>query len=212
LIAAARLAKLQLTGSSQTTLRLHGSEDVMATVTYLLTAEEYMALPDSFDGPTELVKGVLVTMPPARPRHGELCARIAYLLQRFLEDHPRGRIVTNDSAMVTERDPDTVRGPDVAYYSYERAPKGPLPDGLLPVSPDLVFEVRSPSDRWSEIHVKIAEYLQAGVQTVCVLDDEAKRIHAFHAEHGAQAFELNADFALPETLGEFQVPVRRFFE
>ena len=28
---------------------------------------------DSFDGPTELVKGVLVTMPPARPRHGQIC-------------------------------------------------------------------------------------------------------------------------------------------
>lgn len=46
----------------------------MATGTSLLTAEEYMALPDEFDGPTELVKGVLVQMPPAFPRHGEICA------------------------------------------------------------------------------------------------------------------------------------------
>ena len=122
--------------------RLHDQSSLehrMATATSLLTAEEYMALPDSFDGPTELVKGVLVTEPP-RPRHGELCAQIIYLLRRHLDDHPTGRVVSNDSSMVTERGPDTVRGPDVAYYSYERAPKGPLPDGLLPLSPDVVFE------------------------------------------------------------------------
>jgi hypothetical protein len=50
----------------------------MATANSLMTAEEYMALRDSFDGPTELVKGELVTMPPGRPRHGEICLRIAY--------------------------------------------------------------------------------------------------------------------------------------
>ena len=35
-----------------------------------------------------------------------------------------GRVVTNDSGIVTQRDPDTVRGADVAYYSYARLPKG----------------------------------------------------------------------------------------
>ena len=38
----------------------------MATATSLMTAEQYMALPDSFNGPTELVKGELVTMPARR--------------------------------------------------------------------------------------------------------------------------------------------------
>jgi Uma2 family endonuclease len=184
----------------------------MATATALLTAEEYMALPDSFDGPTELVKGVLVTMPPPRPRHGQLCFRIAYLLGRYLEEHDIGHVLTNDPSTVTERDPDTVRGPDVAYYSYKRVPKGPLPEGLLSVSPELVFEVRSPSDRWGELHVKIAEYLRAGVLAVCVLDDETRSVHAFHADREPQVFESTDEFSLPEILGDFRVPVQRFFE
>jgi len=184
----------------------------MATATSLLTAEEYMALPDSFDGPTELVKGAFVTMPPPWPRHGELCARVAYLLQRFLEDHDVGRVLTNDSSMVTERDPDTVRGPDVSYYSYERVPKGPLPAGLLPVSPELVFEVRSPSDRWSELHVKVAEYLRVGVRAVCVLDDDTRSIHVFHTDRGSQVLNVDDEITLPEILGDFRVKVLRFFE
>ena len=184
----------------------------MSTATALLTAEEYMALPDSFEGPTELVKGVLVTMPPPRPRHGEICAQIVYLLKSFLDDNPMGRVVSNDSSMITERDPDSVRGPDVAFYSYERVPKGPLSPGLLPVAPELVFEVLSPSDRWSKLHEKIAEYLGVGVLSVCLLDDQTKSVHVFHADHEPQVLEANDEFALPEILGEFRAEVERFFE
>src|SRR3989337_2404935 len=113
----------------------------MATVTSLMTAEDYADLPDPHGYPTELVKGVLITMAPPRPRHGEICVQIVYLLRKYLDDHPIGRVLSNDSGVITEREPDTVRGADIAYYSYDRVPKGPLPAGLLDVAPDVVFEV-----------------------------------------------------------------------
>lgn len=184
----------------------------MATATSLLTAEEYMALPDSFDGPTELVKGVLITIIPPPPRHGEICCQIAYLVRRYLDEHPIGRVVSNDSSMLTERDPDSVRGPDVSYYSYKQVPKGPLPRGLLSVSPEVVFEVRSPSDRWSELHSKVAEYLNAGVKAVSVLDDDAKSVHVFYPDREPQVLGSDDELALPDILGEFRVKVRQFFE
>src|SRR5262249_46297956 len=122
----------------------------MATVeTRLLTAAEYLELPD--DGRyTELVRGEIVEMNLPTPRHGEICVQTSYLLRRYLEDYPVGRVVSNDSAVVTEHDPDTVRGADVAFYSYQKIPPGPLPQGYLKVVPELVFEVRSPTDRWAE--------------------------------------------------------------
>jgi Uma2 family endonuclease len=177
-----------------------------------MTAEEYMALPDSFDGPTELVKGVLVTIPPPWPRHGEICSQIVYLLRKFLEDRPLGRVLSNDSSMVTERDPDTVRGPDVSYYSFARTPRGPLPAGLLSVPPEVAFEVRSPSDRWSQLHIKVAEYLAVGVQATCVVDDRTRSVHVFHADREPQVLGADDEFSLPEILGEFRVSVGRFFE
>jgi Uma2 family endonuclease len=177
-----------------------------------MTAEQYMALPDSFDGPTELVKGELVIMPPPRPRHGEICMQTGYLLRRYLEDHPLGRVLSNDSSMITERGPDTVRGPDIAYYSFERVPKGPLPDGLLAVAPDLVFEIRSPSDRWSELHTKVAEYLNVDVKAVCLLDDDTRTMHVFYADREPRILTASDDFSLSEILGDFRVKVERFFE
>jgi Uma2 family endonuclease len=184
----------------------------MATGTVLMTAEEYMALPDSFDGPTELVRGILVKMPPARPRHGQICARFVYLLQRFLEDHDIGHVLSNDSSTVTERDPDTVRGPDISYYSFERVPKGPLPAGLLDVSPDAVIEVLSPSDRWSEVQVKVAEYLDAGVRAVCIADDETRSVHVFRPDKPVRVFKSDDEFSLPGILADLRLKVQRFFE
>src|SRR5437764_7481537 len=129
----------------------------MATAEVLLTAEEYASLAD--DGqPTELVRGRVVPVNVGTPRHGEICVTIVRILGRFLDENPLGRLVSNDSGVVTERDPDTVRGADVAFYSYTRVPRGPIPEGYLQVVPELVFEVRSPTDRWGQIFAKVGEY------------------------------------------------------
>lgn len=184
----------------------------MATATTLMTANQYAALPEYHGNPTELVRGVLVTMVPAMPRHGEICFQVGYLLRCYLDDHPIGRVLSNDSGVVTEHDPDTVRGADIAYYSFQRVPKGPLPAGLLAVAPDLVFEVRSPHERWSKLHTKIAEYLEVGVQAVCVLDDDSQSMQVFYPDRGATVLTANDEFTLPEVLGDFRVIVHRFFE
>ena len=67
----------------------------------LLTAEEYFLLPD--DGThKELVRGRIVRMNMPKPRHGQICARIVYLLERFQEDHPLGHVLSNDTGVVTD--------------------------------------------------------------------------------------------------------------
>jgi Uma2 family endonuclease len=184
----------------------------MAIGTSLMTAEEYADLPDPHGYPTELVKGVLKTMAPPRPRHGRICARISYLMQRYLEDHEIGQVMTNDSGVITEREPDTVRGADIAYYSFERVPKGPLPAGLLGVAPDLVFEVLSPSDRWSDVQVKVSEYLDAGVRAVCIVDDDTRSVHVFRPERPIDVFKAADEFVLSDVFRDFCVKIERFFE
>jgi Uma2 family endonuclease len=183
----------------------------MATISSLLTADEYARLPDP-GHPTELIQGQVISMPPPMPRHGQICFRIAYLIQRYLDEHDLGQILTNDSGVVTERDPDTVRGADVAYYSYQRVPKGPLKDGLLAVAPELVFEVLSPEDRWREVHIKVAEYLHAGVSAVCIVDDSQRSVHIFHAARPSQVLSGSDEFSLPEILPGLRLPIVRFFE
>src|SRR2546425_123401 len=96
----------------------------------LLTVEQYSSLPDN-GRPTELVRGRIVEMNPPKPWHGYVCTRISRFVDGFADGHDLGRVMINDSGVITERGPDTVRGADVCFYSYQRLPKGPMPRGYL---------------------------------------------------------------------------------
>src|SRR5260370_19824811 len=157
----------------------------MAIAEALLTAEEFRLLPDNGRS-MELVRGRIVFMNLPAPRHGQICNKIGRYVGNFADDHDKGHVVTNDSGMVTERNPDTVRGADVSFYSYAKVPRGPLPEGYLPVPPNAVFEIRSPGDRWALIHIKVGEYLNAGVTVVCVLDSVPQTMHIYHADRPDQ--------------------------
>ena len=122
----------------------------VATDEKLMTADEFWAMPDS-DRPMELVRGRIVDMNMPGPRHGQICGRTDRIVGNFVDERDLGHVLTCDSGVLTERDPDTVRGMDVCFYSYSRLPKGPLPAKYVNVVPELVIEVRSPDDRWNRI-------------------------------------------------------------
>jgi Uma2 family endonuclease len=183
----------------------------VAIAAALLTAKEYLLLPDNGQ-PTELVRGRVVTLNIPTPRHGQICAAVVHLLCNYLEWNDLGRVVCNDSGVVTERDPDTVRGSDVAYYSYDRVAPGPLPWEYLTVVPELVIEVLSPTDGWGQVLTKVGEYLKAGVGLVCVLDDATRSAYVYRADRPAEALPADAKLSFPEVLPEFRVAVGRFFD
>ena len=139
----------------------------MATATQgrPLTAEEYFALPPSA-GPTELVRGEIVRLDQPGFRHGEVCSNIDYRLGKYVKERMIGHLLTNDSGILVERDPDTVRGTDVAFYSYDRVPRGQSPITYPDAVPEVIFEVRSPSNTWPSILTKVGEYQAAGIDMV----------------------------------------------
>src|SRR3954469_5295648 len=107
----------------------------MATVEALITAEEFGRMPD--DGRrTELVRGRIIELPPTNFLHGLICLAIGSLLRDWVKERGLGRVVSNDSGMVTQRDPDSLRGADVAYYSFERLPKDSVPRQYPDVAPE----------------------------------------------------------------------------
>jgi Uma2 family endonuclease len=177
----------------------------------LMTAEEYRILADP-GYPTELVRGRIVKMNMPSTRHGFHCGRVVYILSRFLEDHPTGRVVSNDSGVVTEHDPDTVRGADVVYYSFARLPQGPIPEGYPDQAPEMIFETRSPRDRWSKILTKVAEYLNAGVDVVCVPDPQTRHITVFRADEEQVILVPGDHLTFPGIMEGFSVDVAQFFE
>jgi Uma2 family endonuclease len=176
----------------------------------LLTAEEYGRLPD-LGRPTELVRGRIVEMNVPYPRHGQVCARVSFLIQQFLADHDLGHVIINDGGVIVERDPDTVRGPDISFISYRKVPKGPLPAKYFETVPELIIEVRSPSDRWGKILQKVGEYLTAGTEVVCVVDPESETVQLHFADKPTETLSGKEELSFPNLLPGLRLSIDQFF-
>jgi Uma2 family endonuclease len=185
----------------------------MATVTQtkLLTAEEFMAA-DLGDGSFELVRGEVVEVPPAMPDHGRVSGNAFFVLESYGRQTGFGYALSNDSAVVTERGPDTVRGADVSFYSHARWPRSEVGFRLPPVPPDVAVEVVSPGNRSGNILKKVSEYLEAGVSMVWVIYPKRRHVAVYRMGEGEPLFVRDGEILedLPELPG-FQCHVSDFF-
>ncbi len=182
-------------------------------VTPFMTAEEFVQLHGE-DSSVELLKGRVVRCPMPGAKHGEVCGNAFAILREFVKPHGLGRLMTNDTFIRAGKEPDTYRGADVCFIGYTRWPKEqPLPKGPLEVAPELVVEVRSPTDRTSHILGKVSDYLKAGVVVVLVLDPAIEAVTIYReTEDIPQRFSNGDELTLPDLLPGFTVPVRKFFE
>ena len=177
----------------------------------LMTAEVFLKLHGDDSG-IELVKGRIVRLPMPGLHHGRVCFTTAFLLGDFVMQRDLGQIMTNDSFVHAGSNPDSVRGADVCYFSYARLPKDePCPTGAAEVSPNLVVEVRSPSDRSREVQEKVDVYLKAGVDVVLVLDPALESATVFR-KTSEDRLSSRDELTLPDVLPGFSVLVRKFFE
>ena len=180
------------------------------TATRLLTAREFMEMPPPSDGSKqELVRGEVVTMPPTQQEHGLVQVQIARLLKNFVAADKLGW-VGSESGVRLEQGPDTVRGPDVYYYSLARMPE--RPKGYSDVPPDLAVEILSPSDRRGAVREKVREYVTAGVRLVWVVDPETKTAMVYAG--GMRGTEMDEADTITggDALPGFACRVAEFFE
>ena len=174
-----------------------------------LTAEEFLARHGD-ESNVELVKGRVVRYPMPGGKHGEVCFNVALLIGGFIKKHHLGRVMTNDS--FTRTSLETIRGADVCYLSYSRLPKEQeTPSGSVP-TPDLVIEVRSPTDRVKKLSDKAYEYLEAGVAVVVLLFPETQSAAIFRGEQLPVQLGRDDELTLPDVLPGFAVRVAAFFE
>lgn len=152
-------------------------------------------------------------MPVPRPYHGFICGRVFRYLDRYSDDNQSGTVFSNDSGVITEREPDTVRGADISYYSFARLPAERIAhEEYYEVVPELVVEVRSPTDRWQKILQKVSEYLSAGVSVVIVFDPSNNSANVYRDEGSPETFGPNDTLTIPDLLPGFSVTIARFFE
>lgn len=98
--------------------------------------------------------------------HGEIAGLLYHFLMSFVRPKQLGRLVLTDVGAWLERDPDTVREPDIAFISAEKRPRGIRNTGYV--------EVVSPNDHLVEVNDKARMWLNYGVSLVWVVDPDSR--------------------------------------
>jgi len=186
----------------------------MATIaSELMTAEEFAAWadrPENAGRHCELVRGRIVDMPPPQKPHGTLCSWIAYLLWVLAIERGRGRVESNDSGLVVEEDPDTVRGVDVMFFD-EVVPFEEIPQEYNREEPVLAVEVWSPSDRPNAMMHRVSQYLAKGVGIVWTVDPIDRTVSVHRAGKAPLLLAIDDELTGFEFLPELKIRVSELF-
>ena len=160
----------------------------------------------------ELIRGVFCPTMAAGVRHGEIVMKLGRLLGNVIADAGSGRIMGSDSGVRVESNPDTVREPDIAYFSYERLPRDQDVPGYAEVPPNLVAEIGSPSDTSRELFDKARMWITAGVDLVWVLWPETKVIEVHRPNQPAATLYETDTLTAEGILPQLSIPVADIFE
>ena len=179
----------------------------MTTKRKFMTAEELMLLTDHGHR-QELVRGELIEMPPPGKAHGVVSSRFGIALGNYAESTDYGTVGDNHGYRL-ESNPDTVRAPDVAWF----APGHPAEDtdGYPEQAPDLVVEIKSPSDTPRDVAEHAQMWLDFGAREVWYGDPETTTVTRYHPDLEPEV--LGEDDVLDggDLLPGFSIPVWQLF-
>jgi Uma2 family endonuclease len=91
-----------------------------------------------------------------------------------VDEHKLGLVLSGDVLFLLQEEPRIVRGPDVVFVDQSR--EWPQKPGVWCIPPDLVVEVKSPSQSGKFMERKAADFLKAGVRLVWVIDSKRRKV------------------------------------
>jgi Uma2 family endonuclease len=145
-----------------------------------LTYEEYLAEP-RVEGRYDIIDGVRIEMPGASWFHQEIVGRIFLLLRAFQKAKRSGRTLMAPFDVVVRPVPLRTRQPDVFFITNERLEEaGGVPvDGPLPIGPELIIEVLSPSETPRTLRAKLEDFASVGVREAWLISPESETVQVF---------------------------------
>ena len=157
---------------------------------YRLTYDDIDTLPE---GSYEVIDGEVRELSPTGFEHGESELDLGAFLRSKLKG--KGYVAVGEVGVLISKSPLRIRSADVVYISKERSPE--RPKGILTTVPDLVIEVVSPSNTYTEMEEKVYDYLSAGVDRVLLVDPHLKKATLFKRESKtADLYDFEEEFEI----------------
>ena len=181
-----------------------------ATSTALMTAEEFMELPDD-DLRHELINGELITMPLHGLPHGRIASRLGAALAQYIWDHDLGEAYITGAGFQLTWNPDTVVGPDISFISKERLEQAGDVQGYWQGSPDLAVEIYSPGYRPGKVSKRISRLFNSGTKQVWIVDLKHSTVSVYRSESDVTTFSGSDYLESQDLFPGFRISLETIF-
>ena len=188
----------------------------MLEATRLMTIDEYVRRYEQ-EGAFEIYDGEIVPLMPPVTIHGWVIRLLFRLMDTFCTTHGLGEVFTEMPFILDEK-PNWVKGsrvPDVLFFSAARWSDylASMPDWSekpFLLVPDLVVEVVSANDRYTDVQKKVDYYLKDGIRMIWVIDP-ARQSASVYQDHHFVALGENDTLSGGDVLPNFSVKVGDLF-
>lgn len=169
-----------------------------------LTVEDLEKMQQQYpDYRMELVKGNVIVMSPSGYESDEVAAEMVSQLRNWVKPRKLGRITASSAGF---RLPNSdLRAPDASFVLAERLRRSPK--SFAQLAPDLIVEVKSPSDNLEDIRAKIQEFLSLGTKVGILLNPDEQIVEVYNVEKEVIVLHNGDVLTVPELLPGWEVPV-----
>ncbi len=157
-------------------------------------------------------EGDLVIMPPEGWEAGSRSANlVTWLTQWAWQD---GTGVTSGSSAGFILPNGAMRAPDAAWVLRSRlaALSAEQKQKFLPLCPDFVVEIRSPSDPLSSVQEKMQEYLDNGARLGWLIDPHGRLVNVYRPNQPVERLENPATLSGDPVLPGFVLDLQKIWE
>jgi Uma2 family endonuclease len=157
-------------------------------------------------------QGDLIVMPPTGGATGNRNQEITRQLGNWTKENGTGAAF--DSSTGFKLPNGAERAPDAAWVRRERlaALTREEKDRFLPLCPDFVLELRSPTDKLATVQGKMEEYVANGAQLGLLLDPETRRVHVYRPGAEVEVIENPESVSAEPVLPGFRLDLREIWE
>ncbi|HXT21417.1 MAG TPA: Uma2 family endonuclease [Thermoanaerobaculia bacterium] len=134
-------------------------------------------------------QGDLIVMTPAAPESSHRSLAIAAALYDWARRDGTGLAFDSSGGFILPNG--AMRAPDASWVRRDRLAglSAETKKRFLPLCPDFVVEIRSPSDSLAVQQEKLQEYLDSGARLGWLVDPDARRLHVDRPDRPVEVLE-----------------------
>lgn len=153
----------------------------------------------------ELVGGEIIFMSPSGLESDEVAAEIVAQLRNWIKPRRLGRVTASSGGFRLPNQDGDVRAPDAAFILAERLPR--TTEDYAELVPDLMFEVKSKTDKLAKLRQKIQQFLELGTKVGVLVDPRTRTMEVYRLNEDMVVLRDGDVLQLPELLPSWELPV-----